>query len=279
METEYVFVYCQYSPRPGQRIGQYIGKGRILTRDFILVNQSKTCVLMPVPMGSGTNIIGEVLKVSGEGLSFIRNQINQRQFELDGRAAPVQMKKILVMVDNRAIHAIVYYRTDDARLAGLPIVTSGEWDVRNGRPMPGHDPGFRRGKVMEEFTCYRCSREIPADEAIDIKGEPWCIGCSSTSSDADLNGDSAFAEDNDDEGEPEYSGDISFTLGENKIYITTDYGEMYGPFDSIMEAIEGLSDLANELEDVSCVTVGFRLTRDGIGEDAQDELDARTVPF
>jgi len=181
-------------------------------------------------------------------------------------------KKVVVRLDNRTVHAIVNYRTDDARLSGLPVITTGEWDARLNKPSLTPSKVTRMHDTDFEFECEQCNRVISHDDAIDVDGRAFCPSCAT---DLEDSGESDEHDDEDDLGD-----DPSFTLNDNKIFVTTDFGESYGPFDTIMEAIGAVQEeMGAALSDVRTLTIGFRLVRDGLSETAKDELDAGTIPF
>ncbi len=289
MTSEYVFVYNELCATASRIEGcAFVGHGRTVSMDYQLVAQDGTCIMLPTVPGRGINIVGDVYKCTPYAVNMIRNAIEQRQYHLECRKGlssnvfpKMQAKKLVVKLDNRTINAIVYYRSDDARLTGLPMIPSGEWNAKINQPLfgpprvlPMHDCDF-------EFECHQCNRVIGHDDAIDVDGNPFCIACASDLDDAVAQAGQVHSdEETDDEDDSELEGDPVFTLNDNKIFVTTDFGESYGPFDTVMEAIGAIQEeMCGVLSDVRTLTVGFRLVRDGLSETAQDELEAGTIPF
>lgn len=259
--NEYVFIYNELRGlMPHSPDAKFIGTGRLESSDYVLVNQGDTCILT-AGRAAGPTVTGDLYRITCPNiLNMIRraHEIAQDNTERGGKDHALVAKKMVVKVDKGAYHAIVYYRADVVRLVGLPIIS--EW----------RDSMARQSAFEDALECMGCGNLMDPMEATDIDGEAHCLNCA-----GDFMG--TEGETVDDEGESE--GDMSFTLGENKIYITTDYGETYGPFDSVLDAIGSIEDMVTELTDVRTLTVGFRLVRDGLNQDAQDEVEAGTIPF
>ncbi len=289
MTSEYVFVYDHLRHFALDNIEgcALVGTGRTVSMDYQLVAQDGTCIMLPTVPGRGLNIVGDVYKCTAFAVSAIRQNIEQKQYGLECRKGlrsnhfpQIQSKKLVVKLDNRTINAIVYYRSDDARLTGLPTIPSGEWNPKTNQPvfgpprvLPMHDCDF-------EFECHHCNRVIGHDDAIDVDGNPFCIACASDLDDAVAMTGRVHDDDEGGDEDDELSGEPVFTLNDNKIFVTTDFGESYGPFDTIMEAIGSVQEeMGAVLSDVRTLTIGFRLVRDGLSEDAKDELEAGTIPF
>ncbi len=68
----------------------------------------------------------------------------------------------------------------------------------------------------------------------------------------------------------------SFTVGDG-IYITTNFGESYGPFNSIKDALEAIQTMGEHFDtDVNTLNVGIRLIRDGITPNEMDDIYEHT---
>lgn len=64
---------------------------------------------------------------------------------------------------------------------------------------------------------------------------------------------------------------------EKGVYITNEWGDMYGPYDNIEHAVNAVSHFTDELEHVNVLTIGFRIVREDASGDNLADIDARTI--
>lgn len=284
-----VFVYGTL--KSGGRLNQVmircgascVGAARILSKDYIMRNLGTYPALQQVEPGSGNYIIGELWLVPTDAIRVLD--------EVEGCPNFYQRADVTVWSGETPLKAIAYHVPfkggDRSWLVQCPVIQSGEWDqfgncpaMNNGNPTRP-DPVYSNSCNTDDYMtddvddCSECGYWL-------IDGQ--CTQCGYIRAD-DVPFDVIDSEDCDDSNEESEGDDETTSLSaadftvENGVFITSEWGDMYGPYDSIKEALANIGEVAEEFgEDLRCFTIGFRIYRSDLTNEELIDLDEATQP-
>lgn len=220
--------------------GTLYGVGRILSKNFVMRDLGAYPALQKVEPGSGDYILGELWVVPVDGISVLDEIENYPRF--------YNRTSVSVFTEGpqQTFPAIVYYIAIKADygtreyLTQCPVIKSGEWDANQNMPVEGHSS---EGEPIED------TREDTSDDFEYISDD---------TSDDPL--------------------DKSQFVCDKGVYITSEFGELFGPYEDIKDACNHITDVANELgADVRMMTVGFRVTRRDLDDRDLVDLDNHII--
>lgn len=227
-----------------------VGVGRLLNKAWVMRDLGSYPALQPVEDGSGTYILGEVYLIPTSKLAALDL--------VEGYPDGYDRKSTTVWVGDQSVSATVYFMEEGDNyhkswITRYPIIQSGEWNARENMPAD-YDGNNPRPRGATE-DCTECGYWMVAGE---------CAQCGAVKTE---HYDDTYAPYEDDE--PRYMGS-DFTV-EGGFYVHTEYGEAWGPFDSLDEALSNLGEIATTIsdevgEDVRSVTIGFRVVRNNLTE-------------
>ena len=255
---------------------QYLGPARILSKDFVMRDLNKYPALQRVESGAGTYISGELWIIPTVGISLIDR--------CEGCPGFFERTDVTVWLDedqgtnHRAITYHLPFKGDIKRwLSKCPIVPTGKWDAIEGGPFTdGEEPNGcddmedcpECGYWMVGNTCSNCNNYYGS-----IGNHGYYDDNVSTDAWDESHHDGPDAIDNS-------IGSLSaagYTVDAG-IFITSDYGEMHGPYDSMENALERLAVVAEENgKSAKCYTIGFRVYENGMSQDDYSNIEKDTI--
>lgn len=246
-----------------QSIGaKFVGVGRILNCNWVMRDLGSYPALQPVEQGSGNYIIGEVYLTDRAGLAALDRVEHAPEYYKRYRDT-VWIKNGKV---NQSLTCTIY--GIDGREDGnewlwqCDIIRDGEWPA--GISTYDCDAPW-------ETKCQNCGTPDELDK------DGLCDECST------FYGENRPMHQTYPEPETEAPGvesadaAIDFVV-EKGVYITNDWGDMCGPYDSINAAVNALANFSkDDLECVNVMTIGFRIIRSGLDKDQLADIDGRTI--
>lgn len=257
-----VFVYgslksgFQLNPMLVASGAKLVGSACIVSRTFVMRSLGAFPALQRVEPGSGDVIHGELWLTTNEGIQTLDR--------VESYPSLYNRDQVKVHSDGKCYDAIVYFMDGSVHhhIWLKPIIKSGKWE---GGMISDSEFGFAR--VDSDH----------GDEIIPWEGESYDGYTLQEETDEDVL-DAEFTVSEDD---PTSSPLASFFV-EDGIYITTNDGEHYGPYESVKQAVDDVSNLAEDIVDfdIKTFTIGFRIIREDLDKDELADIDGNTsMPF
>lgn len=212
-----------------------VGEARIPAEDnFIMRDLGAYPALQRVANGAGTAIKGELYIIDHNVLDALDNA--------EGYPTLYTRELICVNVGANQFKAWVYFINGEkslfkmGSLAQSPVIQSGEWDAIKGCPVTGTANLSELGKPPETD-----SEAMDAYEALQ------------TSED--------------------YDDAVDFRV-EGPVFISSENGDYWGPFESIERALRGVQMI--DPTGVNVLTIGFRCIRRGLSDHELADINTMT---
>jgi gamma-glutamylcyclotransferase (GGCT)/AIG2-like uncharacterized protein YtfP len=253
--------------------GEYVSEAVQLSKQFVMRDLHKYPCIHRVEKMSGHYIYGEMWRVPTKNLGLLDR--------VEGAPGFFNRTSTTVWNEGRAYTVATYelkYNGDNLSwLPQCPIIESGAWDAQNNLPINEGFPETDNTVSQDYETCPVC--------------DYWCVNNACTQCDwklinpevQDYYDDGIITDPWDSEYDTESGTDTDFTA-ENftvdaGIYITNNWGESFGPYDSISEACCNIAAVANECEDgnTDSYTIGFRVYPNGMGISAFTQMEEETI--
>ncbi len=227
-----------------------IGDGTILTKNFVMRDLGAYPGLQKVATGSGTYIHGEVWLVSKTTLCGIDT--------IEGYPNKYTRDQVTCWLDGKndtSYYAWVYHlnisEDNECELqaySNCHVISSGTWDAVNNT------------STIKFFDCHDCGVTCnDGIKRITSEGEQVCDAC--------------YAKNhaNEDETGPVWKDTTRYSV-DRGIYVSNEYGDHWGPCETIQDAVCAIVNGDIEVEGSDCLTIGFRM----ICADANDD-DLATI--
>jgi gamma-glutamylcyclotransferase (GGCT)/AIG2-like uncharacterized protein YtfP len=226
-----------------------VGPARILSKDHVMRSLGGFPALQKVATGSGTYIQGELWVVSTDGIRVLDM--------VEGYPHFYSRTDVTVWTDGeggQSFKALAYhiqFNHDNPRthfIMQAPVIDSGEWDAIRNKPV---------GEADDDSDCPECGYyKQPTDD---------CANCGSTEG---VDTEVPWSDDDDES----VFHDTDFTVDQG-IYITSEWGESYGPYESVADACRHVAVVANEIgADCRTLTVGLRVINRNMNQEQVDDL-------
>ena len=242
---------------------RFIGPATVVNNIFIMRDLGAFPALQLTDAGEGDIIYGELWTAS-EGLIRHLDQVESYPTFYD-------RDEIEVVVGDKEYLAYTYFIDpkvenevrDNSYILMCDVIPSGHW---GSEIVPNEND-------MTPYTSDTPTEDIILPDLLD---------------DEEYHYESRFVDAEYDDDDDDYDDDVSyhsddptpsFTVDAN-IYVTTEWGHSYGPFNDLTEAIDSLqsnAELANN-GDVNCMTIGFRMIRDDLSEAQLQTIQNFTIP-
>jgi gamma-glutamylcyclotransferase (GGCT)/AIG2-like uncharacterized protein YtfP len=232
---------------------EFLCEAKIETKQFVMRDLKSYPALQLVDNEAGDTIHGELYVVPSNGVKVLD--------QAEGYPDLYQRMTVNVSAQGATMKALVYYMdtTYAPYLTEQLVVESGKWNpYTNSAEYSGYD-------YSDSIDNTDYSDECPACGYWLLDGK--CNECISANSCNDFSDVAEMKE------TPKAT---DFTVEEG-IYIVGQYGEYFGPYESIEEACGKIGNVAVALGvDTKVLTIGFRVFRNDVDATGMADIDAFT---
>jgi len=228
--------------------GTFLSSAKMTNNDFIMRDLGAYPALQKVDNQHGTTIHGELYSVPLSGIKVLDR--------VEGYPDLYSRTTVTVVTTTGSWSAIVYFMDGCNDIRQAPIVDSGEWNACLNCAVSVNSNAYDDYLVGDD--CPACGYWLLDGKCNECAAANPCTDCS------DLAETKAEV------------GTKDFTV-QNGIYIISVYGEFFGPYDDIDDALHSIGTVAQmQGEDSKMFTVGFRVLRNDTTPEELSEIDAFT---
>lgn len=260
-----VFVYgtLQRGGRLNQSLvtagGEYLCDARIESKEFVMRDCKAYPALQKVEPGSGHVIHGELFCVPTEGIAVLDR--TEGYPDLYNR----ETVSVSAVGGGTCDNVLVYFMDNNLQwLSTMMVCESGKW---NPYTNTAEYSGYDYSDSIDEAG-YGMGDDCPACGYWLLDGK--CNECAAANACTDFSGIAETKAETTDVNATDFTVD-------NGIYIVGQFGEFFGPYESIEEACGKIGHVATALGvDTKVLTIGFRVVRNDVTPTAYSDIDAFT---